>query len=62
MECKELVAWVPFTPQKLCLKESKCNHSNFIPINGDLCHGKVQKLGFSNGVDVNFGVEPGKAL
>lgn len=66
MECKELVPWVPFTPQKLCLEsingESKCKDSNFSQPEegvGGLCHGKVENLGSSNGVEIKFGVEAG---
>ncbi|KAK1388263.1 hypothetical protein POM88_016441 [Heracleum sosnowskyi] len=64
MECKELVPWVPFTPQKLCLKsingESKCKDSNFIQAvddNGGLCDEKVENLGSANGVVIKLGVE-----
>lgn len=58
MECKELVAWVPFTPQKLCFNgETKCKNSNLIQSNGGLYDGKVEKLASSNGVEIKFGVE-----
>ncbi|XP_074372599.1 DNA glycosylase/AP lyase ROS1-like isoform X1 [Apium graveolens] len=61
MECKELVPWVPFTPQKLCLKaingKSKCKYSNFIQSYGGLCDEKVEKLGSSSGVEIKFGDE-----
>lgn len=64
MECKELVAWVPFTPQKVCLEdingESMGKDSNFIEpeeSNGGLCDGKVERLASSSGVEIKFGVE-----
>nr|XP_017247046.1 PREDICTED: uncharacterized protein LOC108218564 isoform X2 [Daucus carota subsp. sativus] len=61
MECKELVAWVPLTPQKVCLESisgvKNCKDPNFtesVDVNSDFCDGKVVS---SNGVEITLGVE-----
>lgn len=66
MECKELVAWVPLTPQKVCLESisgvKNCKDPNFtesVDGNSDFCDGKVVS---SNGVEITLGVEKGKGF